>query len=38
DNVPRTAYRGVVQCRYDKTRIYVTSNQQPWRSYAEISE
>jgi alpha-1,3-mannosyl-glycoprotein beta-1,2-N-acetylglucosaminyltransferase len=31
--VPRTAYRGVVQCRYGKTRIYITPNQQPWKNY-----
>jgi alpha-1,3-mannosyl-glycoprotein beta-1,2-N-acetylglucosaminyltransferase len=31
--VPRTAYRGVVQCRYGKTRIYVTPNQKPWKNY-----
>ncbi|UJR35766.1 hypothetical protein I4U23_028514 [Adineta vaga] len=38
DNVARTAYRGVVQCRFGKTRIYVTSNIKPWKSYADIVE
>ncbi|CAF4274398.1 unnamed protein product [Rotaria sp. Silwood2] len=32
-NVPRTAYRGVVQCRYGQTTIYVTPNQQSWKGY-----
>jgi len=32
-NVPRTAYRGIVQCRYGQTRIYVTPNQRPWKNY-----
>ncbi|CAF1163801.1 unnamed protein product [Adineta steineri] len=32
-NVPRTAYRGVVQCQYGSTTIYVTPTQQPWNGY-----
>ncbi len=32
-NVPRTAYRGVVQCQYGLTTIFVTPNQQPWKGY-----
>ena len=38
DNVARTAYRGVVQCRFGKTRVYVTSNIKPWKTYADIPE
>ncbi|CAF1381164.1 unnamed protein product [Adineta ricciae] len=32
-NVPRTAYRGVVQCQYGSTTVYVTPSQRPWRGY-----
>ncbi|UJR10366.1 hypothetical protein I4U23_014571 [Adineta vaga] len=32
-NVPRTAYRGVVQCQYGSTTIYVTPTQRPWKGY-----
>ncbi|CAF4480664.1 unnamed protein product, partial [Rotaria magnacalcarata] len=32
-DVPRTAYRGIVQCQHSQTTIYVTSNQRPWKGY-----
>ena len=32
-NVPRTAYQGVVQCRFGSATIFVRPSQRPWKGY-----
>ncbi|CAF1539354.1 unnamed protein product [Adineta ricciae] len=37
DGVARTAYRGVVQCRFGRARVYVTPNKIPWKGYGNLT-